>query len=125
MNKLSLAILNETWMYKNDKHAKHLLQDLARESGIELIRKDRDSRGGGVAIAFDSGLLSLKKLGLKCLKNKPNCEIVAARGKLKGYNKEVNVFSCYVPPKLTKSESAELLETLSDAIAESKQSSEG
>ena len=122
INKLSVALLNETWFYKSDKQAKHLLQEMKNETGI---RKDRDSRGGGVAIAFNSNQIMLKKLTLKSLKTKPHFEIVAARGKLRGYKKEVNVFSCYLPPKLNRSESTDFLDTLSNAIAEAKTSSDG
>ena len=51
-----------------------------------------------------------KKLNLNSLKNKPKLEIVVARGKLRGYKKEINIFSCYiVPPKLTKAESIDFL----------------
>ena len=125
MNKLSVALLNETWLHKSDKQAKHLLQELKNESGIEILRKDRDSRGGGVALAYDSNVLSLKKLNLNSLKNKPRTEIVAARGKLRGYKREFNIFSCYLTPKLTKAESTEFMETLSNAIAEAKVTSDG
>ena len=37
----------------------------------------------------------------------------------------MNSFSCYIPPKLIKAESMEFLETLSDAVAEAKTTSEG
>ena len=69
-NKLSLSLLNETWLYKNDPQAKKLLLDIKQEHGVEFIRRDRDSRGGGVTIAFDSKLISLKKLNLDSLKKK-------------------------------------------------------
>ena len=40
MNKLNIAILNETWLYRSDPQAKKLLNDLKDEYSIELIRKD-------------------------------------------------------------------------------------
>ena len=92
---------------------------------LTFFRKDRDSRGGGVAVAFNSKEITLKKLNLNCLKNKPDLEILATRGKLRNYKKELNIFSCYVPPKFSKSDSVRFLDTLSDAIAEAKTSSEG
>ena len=85
MNKLFLAIINEPRFYKSDAKLKHILEEVKNETGIEFIRKDRDSRRGGVAIAFDSNLVSLKKLHLNCLKNKPKLEIDAARGKIRNY----------------------------------------
>ena len=125
MNNLSVSLLNETWLYKSDTQAGHQLKQISQEHGIEVIRKDRDSRGGGVAIAFDSSKISLKKLNLDILKNKKQFEILAARGKIKGYKKEITFFSCYLPPKYPKAESSDMLDTLSEAIAESKKSSEG
>ena len=125
MNKLSLAVLNETWLYKSDTQARHLLQDLKNETGIQILRKDRDSRGGGVAIAFNTNIMSLKKLNLSSLKNMGHLEILAARGRLRNYKKEINVFSCYILPKLTRQQSVEFLDALSDTIAECKMSSEG
>ena len=68
MNKLSFVLLNETWFYKSDPQTKNLLQEINREHGIQFIRKDRDSRGGGVAVAFDSNLMTMKKLNLETLK---------------------------------------------------------
>ena len=125
MNNLSVSLLNETWLYKSDSQAKHLLKQISLDHKIEIIRKDRNSRGGGVAIAFNSDKISLKKLDLAVLKTKNHLEIVAARGKIKGYKKDVTFFSCYLPPKYTKAESSDMLDALSEAIAESKKSSEG
>ena len=44
---------------------------------------------------------------------------------IRGYKKDVNIFSCYLPPKLSKVESAEFMETLANAIAEAKITSDG
>ena len=61
MNRLSVVLLNETWLYRNDKQAKHsILQEIKNEAGIEVLRKDRDSREGGVVIAFRSEDITLK-----------------------------------------------------------------
>ena len=57
------------------------------EHGIEIIRRDRDSRGRGVAVAFNSNLMNLKKLDLNAIKGKKKFEILAVRGKVKGYKK--------------------------------------
>ena len=98
---------------------------MKNEYNIELIRKDRDSRGGGVAVVFDNKSTHLKKLDLKSLKAKPQYEILAVRGKVKGYNKDLTVFSCYLPPRLLMKESTEFMDLLTDAISEAKQSSDG
>ena len=60
MNKLAVSILNETWLYKNDSQAKKMFNSLLTEEKIAIIRKDRDSRGGGVAIAFDNKNIAKK-----------------------------------------------------------------
>ena len=65
MNKLFLAIINEPRFYKSDAKLKHILEEVKNETGIEFIRKDRDSRRGGVAIAFDSNLVSIKKIAFE------------------------------------------------------------
>ena len=110
MNNLSVSLLNETWLYKSDPQAKHLLKQISQDHKVEIIRKDRNSRGGGVAIAFNSDKISLKKLDLTVLRNKKHLEIVAARGKIKGYKKDVTFFSCYLPPKYSKVESTDMLD---------------
>ena len=113
------------WFHKSDKQAKHLLQEVKNETGITLIRKDRDSRGGGVAIAYNSSQITLKKLFLNSLKHQPQFEIVAARGKLRGYKKELSIFSCYLQPTLNCAESLDFMDTLSNTIAEAETSSDG
>ena len=108
VNKLDLALLNETWLYRSDPQASKLLYDFKNDHNIELIRKDRDSRGGVVAVAYNVNNLSLKKLNLASLKAK-KFEILACRGKIKKCNKELTIFSCSLTPKLNKSESMAFL----------------
>lgn len=124
MNSLTIALLNETWLYKSDKPVKKIITDMKNEHGYDLIRRDRNSRGGGVAVAFDSRKISLKKLQLSSLRN-CQYEILATRGKLRSYKKEITVFSCYLPPKLNKNESQNMIECLADAIGEAKSTSDG
>ena len=73
---------------------------------------------------YNNKEISLRKLNLKSLRGK-NFEILATRGKLKSHKKDITVFSCYLPPRLSKNESNEMIETLADAIAESKTTSDG
>ena len=83
MNKTTVALLNETWLGKKDVHLGALLEDIDQANGISFIRRDRGSRGGGVAIAFDREKIDLKKVRLNSLKGK-KFEIVAAMGKIVG-----------------------------------------
>ena len=119
MNRSHLALLTETWFYKSDSQLKSQLTDFKDEHGISLIRKDRDSRGGGVAVAFDSHTCNFKKLVLNSLQ-KSRFEIVGAVGKLNGVKKEHIVFSCYPPPNYTRDVTDSFFETLVDAISEAR-----
>ena len=94
---MSVAILNGTWLYKSDSQFKLVQKDLKNEKGIELLRRDRDSIGGGVACAYNSNLITLKKLQLKSLRNKPKMEILAARGKICNYKKAVSYTHLTLP----------------------------
>ena len=69
-----------------------MLEEAEQKDNIKCIRRDRDSRGGGVAIAFDSSRGDFKKLCLKTMVNK-KFEIVAAIGKLHGV-KKAHSLSC-------------------------------
>ena len=59
------------------------------------------------------------------LSQKKQFEILEVRGKLKRYSKDLTVFSCYLPPKLSKKESCEFFDVLTDAITEAKTTSKG
>ena len=83
MNKNTVALLNETWFKKGDSHLKGILGNIKLEHEISFIRRDRGSRGGGVAIAYDMKKIELKKVHLKSLRGK-DFEIVAAAGKIIG-----------------------------------------
>ena len=48
---------------------------------------------------------------------------MAARGKIKNYKKGITIFSCYLPPKLSRKESQEFMEVLADAVGETKSTS--
>ena len=65
MNSATLAILTETWFSMGNKRIAHELNVLSQRDGISFLRKDRNTWGGGVAIAFNSAKMDLKKLPLK------------------------------------------------------------
>ena len=79
MNKSMVALLTETWFTRNDKILKNRLNDFELEKNIAVIRRDRNSRGGGVALAFDGSKSNFKKIPLKSLVKCP-FEILAAGG---------------------------------------------
>ena len=87
--------------------------------GVNLLRKDRNSRGGGVAIAFDSKNASFEKMKLSAM-SACDFEIVVAKGKLNGKHKGHIVVSCYLPPAYNKTKTSEFFEKLIDVISEAK-----
>ena len=119
MNKNTVAILNETWFKKGDKQLKVLLEGIQMEHNIAFIRKDRSSRGGGVAIAYDTNKIELKKIQLRSLCGK-NFEIVAAAGKIVGVKKSQVIISTYLPPNYSRDENADFMEAVCDSLLEIK-----
>ena len=63
---LTFCIITETWI-SNDNTTKDILEELSNGANIEMIRKDRSGRGGGVAIAFNNTKAKFKKYGLSSL----------------------------------------------------------
>ena len=90
------------------------LEEIKNEYGYCMIRKDRNTRGGGVAIVYDSNICELKKAQLKSMKGNSQLEIVAAIGKIKGCARGIAVISCYVPPNYKREENLKFVEVLSD-----------
>ena len=119
MNKSHVAMLTETWCYKSDSQLKKMLADIEDKSDICLLRKDRDSRGGGVAIAFNKNTCKFSKLALNSLR-RTKFEIVGAAGKINGIKKEHLVFSCYLPKSYNRSQTDEFFEILTDTISEAR-----
>ena len=109
-NKTTVALLNETWFQKRDTQLKCLLERVAQESNISIIRRDRNSRGGGVAIALHTEKMELKKVVPVSMRGK-TFEILVAAGKLIGYKEKHVVLSSYLPPNYTRQENNEIITT--------------
>ena len=69
---INIAMLTETWFTRNDKLLKNQLEHIELDDGVKFIRKDRNSRGGGVALAFDNKKGEFKKLRLCLLYTSPS-----------------------------------------------------
>ena len=65
INRSTCALLTETWFQRGDRQLKKKLEEVSLEHGVQFIRKDRDKRGGGVAIAYNSNNSEFKKLQLE------------------------------------------------------------
>ena len=112
-------MLTETWLNKGNKKILHDLRSLAQEHNIHVLRKDRTSRGGGVALAFNSKTSDFRKLPLKSLVG-TTLEILAAKGKINGVKKPHLVFVCYLPPSYNASQNASFFDKLTYAISEAR-----
>ena len=62
MNDSTVALLTETWFNKGNKQVAHELEILDQRDDIVILRKDRTSRGGRVALGFNSKKAEFKKL---------------------------------------------------------------
>ena len=91
---MCFCLITETWIRSN-RDNKKILGDLLDGSHIELIRKDRGSRGGGVAIAYDTRKARFKRYQIQ----DNRYEIVCATGKLNNSSRKVALFSVYLPPE--------------------------
>ena len=58
---LDFACISETRMTLNDRTEKNV-KKLSDRDSLQIIRKDRKSRGGGVAIVFDTRRIRLKQV---------------------------------------------------------------
>ena len=111
--------MTETWFTKGDKLLKKQLEEIELENGLKFLRKDRNSRGGGVALAFNQNVASFSKLKLKSLVGS-KFEILPVEGKIKGFKKQHVVFCCYLPPSLTAADSGAFMDRLTDAVSEAR-----
>ena len=117
--KCDIAIINETW-FRGGKKLLGELSDVEQAAGIKFICKNRPSkapRGGGVALAFNTARCNLKRKNLKS-----KYEMVGAVGKVGRIDRQVAVFSVYVPPKTRAAEFGELCEDLAAALVQVKTS---
>ena len=125
-NKAAFIQTTEMLFKHRDPQLTSYLASMEDEFNIKCIRKDWKSgetgrAHGGVALFFDADYCSFSKLDLTALKGQAKeFEILACKGKLKGVKREIVVFTCYLPPRLTKKEITDILETLTDAVSEAR-----
>ena len=90
---LHFMTISETWLRKG-RVMKDFTEQMSGE-GIGGIYRNRESRGGGVAILYDTNKLVLKE----AFRLPSQFEVVCAVGKCTSTNKRVVVISLYIPPK--------------------------
>ena len=112
---LTFGLITETWL-KQSRETNNAIGDLLDGSGIELIRKDRGKRGGGVAIAFDTKKATLKKYPMRNNHHK----IVCSTGKGNSSSRKLVLFAVYLPPKQTAAVTRDVASCLADNILQLK-----
>ena len=117
--KYDFAMINETW-FKGGKRLVGELLDVEHAAGIKFICKNRPvkaSRGGGVPLAFSTTSCNLKRKQIKT-----KYEMVCAVGKIGKVDRQIAIFSVYVPPRTKSAEFTELCEDLATALIQVKTS---
>ena len=112
---LSFMMVTETWI-KNTKETTRNMKDLADAENIELICKNRPTRGGGVCIAYDNKKCKLARFPLPT----SSFEVVCAVGKVVGFSKKIAIIAVYIPPKYTLQQVGALCDYISDSIEKVK-----
>ena len=92
---LHLMTISETWLKSGRKGNFNEVRQSLHDNSLGIINRNRDSRGGGVAIVYDKAKVMLKEAY-----NLPkNFEVVCGVGKWIESGDKLVVFSIYVPPK--------------------------
>ena len=111
---LDFSIITETW-FKNDREHRQELEDIKNAEKIEFICKNRPTRGGGVAIAFDTTNMKLKALPVP-----GQNEVVAAVGCSTSISRPIVIIAVYLPPKQKADTTRGICSTIADVIEKAK-----
>ena len=96
---LHFVLLTETWL--TQKHcSRRRMEDLTIGANVSFIRKDRGSRGGGVAICYNPTRMKLTRFTVP--QTYLNTEIVCAVGNISLTKRKLALISVYMPPSLKK-----------------------
>ena len=108
---LHLAMVNETWL-KNDRETEEAIKDIKDNEGLEIIKKNRSTRGGGVAIIYDGKQMKLKRHSIPGNR----FELVCGIGRTTEMTKKIVVFSLYIPPKQKADTTKRMMECIANCI---------
>ena len=114
---LHFVLLTETWLRSNVV-TKEEIERLSEAENIGMICKNRDGRGGGVAVAFDQTTASFKKFHVT--NAAANAEIVAVSGKIKNIMRKFLLIVVYIPPSQLAAQTHALWDSLADTIENGK-----
>ena len=99
-----------------DRQTQQVLEEVENGAHLNLIRRDRGTRGGGVAIAYDTRKMKLAKYRV----NTGGFELVCATGKINNESRKIAILAVYLPPKQTKAKTRVFCEIISDTIGKLK-----
>ena len=94
---LCFFAVTETWL-RNDRRTRGEISDVAASEKIAIITRSRDTRGGGVAIAYDTERVEMREEKIRANK----WEVLFVKGQLQGIRRKICVVVVYVPPKTTR-----------------------
>ena len=115
-NSLHFTILTETWLTPK-LCPPRVLSDLTTGANLSFIRRDRGSRGGGVAVCYDPTKIRLSKLTID---NDTDKEIVCAVGNCCLTKRKIVILAVYLPPSMQASQLSAALETVVEYINKAK-----
>lgn len=95
---LTFAIISETWLVEG-AILEHVKQELNNGHGLQIIYTNRRTKrgrntGGGICIIYRRSLINFKQYTFA----REGCELVVAKGKLKGDTRSLFVLGTYIPP---------------------------
>ena len=108
--------MTETWL-KSDNETKKEIATISRVEKIGILTRNRNGRGGGVALAFDERKVSMAIERIKGNKY----EVLCCSGNIIKGGRRIVVFVVYLPPKMTASNLSLFCDFLSDSIEHIKQ----
>ena len=101
----------ETWM-KSGGNYNRIEEELAMNKNLSLIAYNRPGKkvGGGVGIIFDPTKLRLQENVF----TRRGYEIVSAKGKIVGLNRNIVLHCVYLPPSMTRKKANDALSIISE-----------
>ena len=112
---LHFAAISETWLRDGERYTKNV-RKLEQKENLSVISRNRKSRGGGVAIIFNSCMIDLKYLPIKG----NDFELVAAIGRTVLDSRKFLVASAYYPPQMKKEKVDKMNECITELIESHK-----
>ena len=108
---LCLFAITETWL-GNSREVNHNIRDLVNSSNIDMLHKNRKTRGGGVALAYNNTLAKFSQVSLR----NNSFELLCCKGKINSLARPLIVFVVYLPPKMSADSLRAFCTTLADGI---------